>query len=124
MEIEIQENEQVTAVCALIRRFAHEILAREKQYQDDLLVSCLQLILSLPAECIADDFADYVPAIQVRFSPSADRSTESRLVSAGLESRSDFLALGRADGEQFGTLVSFTGLESGEVLRTDPSVAR
>jgi hypothetical protein len=66
MEIDIQENEQVNAVCALIRRFAHEILARQKQYQDDLLVSCLQLIISLPAECIDYDFADYVPAIQVR----------------------------------------------------------
>lgn len=74
MEIEIQENEQVTAVCALMRRFAHEILSRQKQYQDDLLVSCLQLIISLPAECIDYDFADYVPAIQVRIFSYVDQS--------------------------------------------------
>ncbi len=65
MDIDINENEQITAVCALVRRFAHEVLARQKQYRDDLLVSCLQFIISLPAECIDYDFADYVPAIQV-----------------------------------------------------------
>ena len=65
MDIDINENEQVTSVCALVRRFAHEVLARQKQYRDDLLVSCLQFIISLPAECIDYDFADYVPAIQV-----------------------------------------------------------
>jgi hypothetical protein len=66
MDIDIDENEQMTSVCALIRRFAHEVLARQKQYRDDLLVSCLQLIISLPAECIDYDFADYLPAIQVK----------------------------------------------------------
>ncbi len=66
METDITENEQVTAVCALVRRFAHEVLSRQKQYRDDLLVSCLQFIISLPSECIDYDFADYVPAIQVK----------------------------------------------------------
>jgi DNA-dependent protein kinase catalytic subunit len=66
MDIDLNENEQVVSVCALVRRFAHEVLARQKQYRDDLLVSCLQFIISLPAECIDYDFADYVPAIQVR----------------------------------------------------------
>lgn len=65
MEIDSNEIEQITAVCALIRRFAHEILSRQKQYRDDLLISCLQLIISLPAECIDYDFSDYVSAIQV-----------------------------------------------------------
>ncbi len=65
METSINENEQVVSVCALVRRFAHEVLSRQKQYRDDLLVSCLQFIISLPAECIDYDFADYVPAIQV-----------------------------------------------------------
>ncbi len=66
MEVDRNENEQVNAVCALVRRFAHEVLSRQKQYRDDLLVSCLQFIISLPSECIDYDFADYVPAIQVR----------------------------------------------------------
>ena len=68
MDTDINENEQVSSVCALIRRFAHEVLSRQKQYRDDLLVSCLQFIISLPSECIDYDFADYVPAIQVKFS--------------------------------------------------------
>lgn len=66
MEVDVHETEQVVSVCALVRRFAHEVLARIKQYRDDLLVSCLQFIVSLPAECIDYDFADYVPAIQVK----------------------------------------------------------
>ena len=65
MDIDTKENDQIGAVCELVRRFAHEILARQKQYRDDLLISCLQLIISLPSECIDYDFADYVPAIQV-----------------------------------------------------------
>jgi len=65
MDIDINETEQIVAVCALVRRFAHEVLSRQKQYRDDLLVSCLQFIMSLPSECIDYDFADYVPAIQV-----------------------------------------------------------
>ncbi|UJR22353.1 hypothetical protein I4U23_025415 [Adineta vaga] len=65
MEVDTTDNEQITAVCALVRRFAHEVLSRQKQYRDDLLISCLQFIISLPAECIDYDFADYVPAIQL-----------------------------------------------------------
>lgn len=66
METDIHENEQVASVCALVRRFAHEVLSRQKQYRDDLLIACLQFLISLPSECIDYDFADYVPAIQVR----------------------------------------------------------
>lgn len=65
METDIHENEQVTSVCTLVRRFAHEVLSRQKQYRDDLLIACLQFLISLPSECIDYDFADYVPAIQV-----------------------------------------------------------
>lgn len=68
MDVEVDENEQVASVCALVRRFAHEVLARQKQYRDDLLVSCLQFIISLPSECIDYDFADYLPGIQVNHS--------------------------------------------------------
>lgn len=69
MDTDINENEQVVSVCTLVRRFAHEVLARQKQYRDDLLISCLQFIIALPSECIDYDFADYVPAIQVRSNP-------------------------------------------------------
>ncbi|CAF1236923.1 unnamed protein product [Rotaria sordida] len=68
MDIDINENEQVLSVCTLVRRFAHEVLSRQKQYRDDLLISCLQFLISLPSECIDYDFADYVPAIQLALS--------------------------------------------------------
>ena len=36
-----------------------------KQYKDDLLVSCLQLLLSLPNELVEPEFPSLVPALQV-----------------------------------------------------------
>ena len=36
-----------------------------KQYKDDLLVSCLQLLLSLPNELVEPEFSSLVPALQV-----------------------------------------------------------
>ena len=65
MEIHSEQHEQISAVSTLIRRFSHEVLARQKQFQDDLLVSCLQLIIALPAECFDDDFVEFLPAIQL-----------------------------------------------------------
>ena len=65
METEMNDVDQVNSVCALVRRYAHEVLARHKQYRDDLLISCLQFLISLPSECVDYDFADYLPAIQV-----------------------------------------------------------
>ena len=37
-----------------------------KQYKDDLLASCLQLLLSLPRELVELEFEALVPALQVR----------------------------------------------------------
>lgn len=65
METDGDDSEQVNSVCALVRRFAHEVLSRQKQYRDDLLIACLQCLISLPAECIDYDFIDYLPAIQL-----------------------------------------------------------
>lgn len=39
-----------------------------KQYKDDLLASCLILVLSLPAELIANQLKDLVPAAQLALS--------------------------------------------------------
>ena len=36
-----------------------------KQYRDDLLASCLTLVLSLPSELIANQLKDLIPAAQV-----------------------------------------------------------
>ncbi|GFO12449.1 DNA-dependent protein kinase catalytic subunit, partial [Plakobranchus ocellatus] len=51
----------------LIKKFSREVLVRIKQYRDDLLASCLKLILSLPRQIIVDQISDIVPAIQTTF---------------------------------------------------------
>lgn len=43
-----------------------KVLVRMKQYKDDLLVSCLQLLLSLPNELVEPEFANLVPALKVQ----------------------------------------------------------
>ena len=42
-----------------------QVLVRMKQYKDDLLASCLQLLLSLPKELVELEFEGLVPALQV-----------------------------------------------------------
>ena len=42
-----------------------QVVVRMKQYKDDLLVSCLQLLLSLPNELVKPEFSNLVPALQV-----------------------------------------------------------
>ena len=37
-----------------------------RQYKDDLLASCLQLLLSLPKELVELEIESLVPALQVR----------------------------------------------------------
>ena len=43
-----------------------QVVVRMKQYKDDLLVSCLQLLLSLPNELVKPEFSNLVPALQVQ----------------------------------------------------------
>ncbi len=38
-----------------------------KQYKEELLVSCLQLLLSLPKEIVQLEISSLVPALQVSF---------------------------------------------------------
>ncbi len=42
-----------------------QVLVRMRQYKDDLLASCLQLLLSLPNELVQSEFGALVPALQV-----------------------------------------------------------
>lgn len=44
-----------------------QVLIRMQQYKDDLLASCLRLVLSLPIEIVRLDVASLVPAIKVRY---------------------------------------------------------
>ncbi|XP_041364232.1 DNA-dependent protein kinase catalytic subunit-like [Gigantopelta aegis] len=49
----------------LVKTFSKEVLVRMKQYQDDLLASCLTLILVLPKEIVKEQLVDVVPVIQI-----------------------------------------------------------
>ncbi|CAG5123411.1 unnamed protein product, partial [Candidula unifasciata] len=61
----VDDNDtEKNAAYQLIKKFSKEVLVRMKQYRDDLLASCLTLILSLPKEVIVDQMADIIPAIK------------------------------------------------------------
>ena len=47
---------------------SHKVLVRMRQYKDDLLVSCLNLLLSLPNELVEPEFPNLIPALQVMVS--------------------------------------------------------
>ncbi|XP_022110985.1 DNA-dependent protein kinase catalytic subunit-like isoform X2 [Acanthaster planci] len=51
----------------LFAKFSKEVLVRLKQYKDDLLASCLLLVLSLPHEIVQAEVAHLVPALQMTF---------------------------------------------------------
>ena len=55
---------EVETTFQLIKKFSKEVLVRMKQYRDDLLASCLTLILTLPKEVLIDQMSAVVPAIQ------------------------------------------------------------
>ena len=42
-----------------------QVLVRMKQYKDDLLASCLHLLLCLPKELVEHELEALVPALQV-----------------------------------------------------------
>ena len=50
----------------LLYFFSWQVLVRMRQYKDDLLASCLQLLLSLPNELVECEIDALVPALQVR----------------------------------------------------------
>ena len=54
-----------SACFTLFAKFSKEVLARLKQYKDDLLASCLFLVLSLPHEIVESEVTALVPALQV-----------------------------------------------------------
>ncbi|XP_065898419.1 DNA-dependent protein kinase catalytic subunit-like isoform X2 [Dysidea avara] len=52
---------------SLFSKFVKEVLVRMRQYKDELLSSCLQLLLSLPRQLVQVDIAALIPALQVAF---------------------------------------------------------
>ncbi|XP_077622037.1 DNA-dependent protein kinase catalytic subunit [Crocuta crocuta] len=61
------EDPEKYSCFALFAKFGKEVSVKMKQYKDELLVSCLGFILSLPHDIIELDIRAYVPALQMAF---------------------------------------------------------
>ncbi|KAM6216536.1 DNA-dependent protein kinase catalytic subunit isoform 2-T2 [Rhynchocyon petersi] len=61
------EDAEKYSCFALLAKFGKEVSIKMKQYKDELLASCLTLILSLPHSIIELDMKAYVPALQMAF---------------------------------------------------------
>ena len=57
-----------------------QVLIRMQQYKDDLLASCLRLVLSLPLEVVILDVASLVPALKVH---NSSKDTCAKIVNGG-----------------------------------------
>ncbi|XP_071796803.1 DNA-dependent protein kinase catalytic subunit-like [Asterias amurensis] len=60
-------SSDLSASFTLFAKFSKEVLVRLKQYKDDLLASCLFLVLSLPHEIVESEVMELVPALQMTF---------------------------------------------------------
>ncbi|KAM3927958.1 DNA-dependent protein kinase catalytic subunit [Leptodactylus fuscus] len=61
------QNPEKFSCFALFLKFGKEVSSKMKQYKDELLASCLTLILSLPHDIIMLDMKAYIPSIQTAF---------------------------------------------------------
>ncbi|XP_078611931.1 DNA-dependent protein kinase catalytic subunit-like isoform X2 [Branchiostoma floridae x Branchiostoma japonicum] len=68
MDTEGRDRSSEGQACfTLFRKFVREVLVRLKQYKDDLLASCLMLVLSLPHQIVQSEISSLVPALQTTF---------------------------------------------------------
>uniref|UniRef100_A0A8C5WDN6 DNA-dependent protein kinase catalytic subunit n=1 Tax=Leptobrachium leishanense TaxID=445787 RepID=A0A8C5WDN6_9ANUR len=72
---------------ALFAKFGKEVSAKMKQFKDELLASCLTLILNLPYEIIMMDIKAYIPALQNAFKMGLSCPA---LADAGLDALEDW----------------------------------
>ncbi len=63
-----QASKLVLNCVSIIILFGCQVLVRMRQYKEELLVSCLQLLLSLPREIVQLEISSLVPALQVSLS--------------------------------------------------------
>ncbi len=59
------DNENKKICLSLFKKFISEVLVRVQQYKDELLASCIELVLSVPNQFI--QLSQLVPAIQTAF---------------------------------------------------------
>ncbi|KAL9956083.1 hypothetical protein ACROYT_G037506 [Oculina patagonica] len=67
LDMEIVDTSDCMTCFVLFHKFIKEVLIRMQQYKDDLLASCLRLVLSLPLEVVILDVASLVPALKNTF---------------------------------------------------------
>ncbi|XP_068093458.1 DNA-dependent protein kinase catalytic subunit isoform X2 [Hyperolius riggenbachi] len=61
------DDPEKLACFSLFAKFGKEVSAKMKQFKDELLASCLTLILSLPHDIIMLDMKAYIPSLQSAF---------------------------------------------------------
>ncbi|KAG9478931.1 hypothetical protein GDO78_012545 [Eleutherodactylus coqui] len=61
------QNPEKFSCFALFLKFGKEVSSKMKQFKDELLASCLILILSLPHDIIMLDMKAYIPSLQTAF---------------------------------------------------------
>ncbi|XP_075703736.1 DNA-dependent protein kinase catalytic subunit-like, partial [Rhinoderma darwinii] len=61
------QNSEKFSCFALFLKFGKEVSSKMKQFKDELLASCLTLLLSLPHDIIMLDMKAYIPALQTAF---------------------------------------------------------
>ncbi|XP_019852740.1 PREDICTED: DNA-dependent protein kinase catalytic subunit [Amphimedon queenslandica] len=63
--METEERTDRQSCYFLFSSFIKEVVVQMQQYKDDLLASCLHLILVLPKEMVVSDFKELIPAIKL-----------------------------------------------------------
>ncbi|XP_076335270.1 DNA-dependent protein kinase catalytic subunit-like isoform X2 [Tachypleus tridentatus] len=75
------QNERILSF-KLFSKFARDAVISLQQYKDDLLASCLHLVLSLPSEIVLSEISHLVPSLECTFQLGASYLP---LATAGLE---------------------------------------
>ncbi|XP_077126580.1 DNA-dependent protein kinase catalytic subunit [Ranitomeya variabilis] len=81
------QNSEKLSCFALFVKFGKEVSAKMKQFKDELLASCLKLILSLPHDIIMLDMKAYIPSLQTAFKLGL---SSPQLADAGLDALEDW----------------------------------
>ncbi|XP_022778667.1 DNA-dependent protein kinase catalytic subunit-like isoform X5 [Stylophora pistillata] len=67
LNLEIVDTSDCMKCFVLFHKFTKEIVVRMQQYKDDLLFSCLLVVLSLPLELVTLDLVSSVAALKLTF---------------------------------------------------------
>ncbi|KAM4028882.1 DNA-dependent protein kinase catalytic subunit [Anomaloglossus baeobatrachus] len=81
------QNSEKRSCFALFVKFGKEVSSKMKQFKDELLASCLTLILSLPHDIVMLDMKAYIPSLQTAFKLGLSSPS---LADAGLDALEDW----------------------------------